>query len=91
MNIPTWMNDAACGQLVRDGLLTLDESDAIFFDNGNPQRAQQICANCPVRDECGVWAEEKSIPFGVFAGEQGAPRRERLGIDVSGYPRLDVA
>ena len=91
MNVPDWMADAKCGQLVKDGLLTLAESDAIFFDCGNPSRAQNICETCPVQAQCKGWAEDRLIPHGVFGGEQGASRRARLGIDISGYPTVFVA
>ena len=79
-----WQDLAACGQLVARGVHTIAESDAIFFDNGRPTGAQSICATCPVSLECGAAAERNLEPWGVWAGEQGAHRRGRLGIGLAG-------
>lgn len=79
-----WRDDAECGRLVAAGELTLEQSDAIFFDNGRPVGAQKICARCPVTEQCRQAAEEGLEAYGVWAGEQGGPRRLRLGINEAG-------
>lgn len=60
--------------------LTLEEAERIFFPTGKKTlaaaqaRAKEICASCPVKDEClstTMWAEGKtraSNRYGIYAG-----------------------
>lgn len=74
----TWRNSAACAV---DTLMELPKSDQLFFGPGRPASdALQMCAGCPVRAECKNFAEKNRIPHGIYGGESGAARRERLGI-----------
>lgn len=79
-----WRAGALCADKIARRQLTHKEADAIFFDNGSPAAAQRLCAACPVSGDCGDYAERNLIPYGVFNGEQGHARRERLGISVAG-------
>lgn len=85
MIVPTgggWKSEAECGRMVKSGELRQQDADRIFFENGRPDAAQRICGRCPVVEHCRADADRLRIPYGVFAGEQGGKRRERLGISV---------
>jgi hypothetical protein len=77
-----WRNQADCARL------TVAEFDRLFFENGNSNMAQAICSACVVTDECRDYATRNLIPFGVWGGESGAARRERLDITKTGEPRV---
>ena len=65
--VPPWMLSAVCAQT---------DSELFFPDKGESNRAaKQICAGCPVRDECLEHAMEHGEPFGVWGGLSEHERR----------------
>lgn len=78
-----WRDEALCGQAVATGELTQQQADDIFFEWGRPNAAQRYCDACPVSADCLQFATDNRIPYGIFGGEQGAARRERLGITLA--------
>jgi len=75
-----WRSDAACRDLPTD----------LFFPVGHGPRAQdqarlakQICADCPVRQECLDYALEGNSRYGVFGGLD-EDERHRLRRRLSG-------
>ena len=70
-----WMSDAAC----------LDHDPDLFFplpgDNHQAKRAKDVCAGCPVRDFCRVYADanDHTRQHGIFGGltEKQRARRRR--------------
>lgn len=75
--IPTWMDDAAC----------LGAPSEIFFPNvERPQgehveRARQICAACPVVDECRAYVLEIDEIHGFWGGLSEGERRQIMRPD----------
>lgn len=79
-----WRQDAACRGMGPD----------VFFtgrgDNAAIREATAVCDRCPVSRECGEYASEVVVPFGVWGGmgasrlkrERGRVRRERHGTPV---------
>ena len=65
---PAWFPLAAC----------VGRDDVDFFD-GPPGPALAVCAACPVVAECGEWAAELNIRFGVFGGRTAQERRREWG------------
>jgi len=72
-----WRNDAAC----------LDEDPELFFPEGESERYQrqiesalEVCATCPVVDECLSYALEADQRTGIWGGTTAEQRRRiRLG------------
>lgn len=78
---PQWVDLAACAGL----------SPAMFFSSGDgtpgdglsmgdSMAAQLVCGECPVREECLVWAMERNEKHGVWGGltaEERAKERRR--------------
>jgi WhiB family redox-sensing transcriptional regulator len=57
----TWMDRAACA----------GHPQRVFFPpgaRGSSRAAKQICANCPVRDNCLNYAITTSCDYGVWGG-----------------------
>ncbi len=46
----------------------------IFFGEDEVSRAKQICAGCPVRDQCREWADAAGEFLGVWGGHTGLER-----------------
>lgn len=85
----TWRAQGACASPWID-------PEAMFPSSapGELAHAKQICAACPVRTDCGRWAIEKRIEFGVWGGMSESERRtilrrraERLRILSGEAPR----
>ncbi len=70
---PDWQDRANC----------LDADPTLFFPKhgGSTQLAKDICAPCPVRDDCLEYALENNEKFGVWGGKSKREirrlRRER--------------
>lgn len=72
-----WRNDAAC----------LEEDPELFFPEGESERYQrqidaalEVCAICPVVDECLSYALEADQRTGIWGGTTAEQRRRiRLG------------
>lgn len=63
-----WRREAACQPV----------SDA-FFDQSLTDFAKDVCARCPVLDQCREWALSEADPdFGVVAGMAPAERRQAV-------------
>ena len=64
-----WVDQALCTEV--------DIGDLFFVEKGGSTRpAKLICSRCPVRDECGAYALEHEIEFGVWGGLSARERRE---------------
>lgn len=64
-----WMKEAAC----------IDTPTKMFFPGRGRNRtlpAKQVCAGCPVRQECLDYAIEHRIHYGVWGGLAEDERRE---------------
>lgn len=71
-----WMLEARCGSL------SPEDADALFFPtNGLPEPGRALCDTCTVFYECFGYATVNRFKEGTFAGESGAERRRRLGIE----------
>ena len=67
---------------------------AVFFpnDGSGVERAQRICAECPVIHACLAYALHHEIPYGVWGGTSErhrarilrAQRRERAAVRANG-------
>jgi WhiB family transcriptional regulator, redox-sensing transcriptional regulator len=74
-----WRDSSACSGM----------TELFFPDTTATTAAKAVCADCPVTEQCRSFADEHLIPHGVWGGESGADRRERLRIDKVGrrlYP-----
>jgi WhiB family transcriptional regulator, redox-sensing transcriptional regulator len=95
----SWRDRAACRNA---------DPDLFFPGRGeSADPARQICARCPVRQLCLVYALDKGITHGVWGGlaeqerrvlrapRQRASRRERdrviVAADAAGYTRQEIA
>ena len=71
----------------REGAACLDDTEGIFFpDDGNVgaiRRAKAVCAECPVADECLMYAIETGQSDGIWGGTTPRERRKlkRLWIE----------
>jgi WhiB family redox-sensing transcriptional regulator len=75
-----WSNSAAC----------LDEDRELFFPIGEGpiaqrpvEEAREICANCPVRRPCLIFALQTNVQHGIWAGTVRVERarfRKRMTI-----------
>lgn len=72
-----WTEFAACRGL----------DSELFFPVGTPgapayeaavARAKAVCAECPVRDACLLWALDHGVEFGVFGGRTEFERTDLL-------------
>ena len=95
----SWRDKAACRGA---------DSDVFFPERGeSADPARQVCARCPVRQPCLVYALDNGIAHGVWGGlaererrvlrvpRQRASRRERdraiVAGDAAGYTRQEIA
>jgi WhiB family redox-sensing transcriptional regulator len=95
----SWRNGAACRGA---------DPDAFFPERGeSAEPARQVCARCPARHPCLVYALDNGITHGVWGGltererrvlrapRQRISRRERdraiVAADAAGYTRLEIA
>jgi len=59
--------DAALGEWTGRALCTRANPEIFFPPKGNPgTEAKQICASCPVREECLAYAIEADEEFGIW-------------------------
>lgn len=72
-----WCFDAACVHYVKIGLA---QADDWFPEDRTETGAADICALCPVIIECGQYAADNQIEYGIWGGKTAT---ERLG----GRPR----
>ena len=65
--LPPWMKRGAC--------VGARDPDVWFPEKGgSPEPARAICARCPVRDKCLVWALEHE-DYGIWGGTTEKERR----------------
>jgi WhiB family redox-sensing transcriptional regulator len=63
-----WVADAACNGL---------DPDMFFPDKGESSGpAKQVCAACPVREDCLTMAVELNLTSGIFGGMSARDRRK---------------
>jgi WhiB family redox-sensing transcriptional regulator len=63
-----WMTWALCSEV---------DPEAFFPEKGgSPKRAKQVCAGCPVREECLSYALDNGIDWGVWGGTTREERRQ---------------
>lgn len=70
-----WMTHAKCAPI--DGDLFFPEGTRVDAVDQR-ERAQAICAECPVREACLEYALANRIDHGVWGGESEAGRRRIL-------------
>ena len=77
-----WRNDAAC----------LDEDPELFFPEGESERYQrqieaalEVCATCPVIEECLSYALEADQRTGIWGGTT-AEQRRRIRLGATRWP-----
>jgi len=70
-----WVDEAACRGLPIDLFFGPDGETRTQRDQ-REQQAKQVCAGCPVRDECDSTASARGDKFGVF-GSGEVERRNR--------------
>jgi WhiB family transcriptional regulator, redox-sensing transcriptional regulator len=95
----SWRDGAACRGA---------DPDVFFPERGeSADPARQVCARCPARQPCLVYALDNGITYGVWGGltererrvlrapRQRTSRRERdraiVAADVAGYTRQEIA
>lgn len=71
--LPEWIADAPCSQA----------DPELFFPDAHESRAivalaKQVCAACPVRQECLEWALDRGEKFGIYGGLTSTQRRKVL-------------
>lgn len=71
-----WRDLAACRNTVIDGTITSPETD-LFFNGALADKAQAICADCPVRAQCRALQRHVPDKRGVWGGVYTAPKRNR--------------
>lgn len=65
---PDWYADALCAQV--------DPAPFYPEDGGSIRPAKQVCAMCPVRDQCRAYALENDEQWGVWGGMSESDRRK---------------
>lgn len=95
----SWRDKAACHGA---------DSDVFFPERGeSADPARQVCARCPVRQPCLVYALDEGIAHGIWGGltererrvlrvpRQRASRRERdravMAAEAAGYTRQEIS
>ena len=67
LDFPEWMSRGLCAET---------DPEAFFPEKGAPSRsARQVCAVCPVRDQCLEYAMEHDERFGIWGGTSARQRR----------------
>jgi WhiB family transcriptional regulator, redox-sensing transcriptional regulator len=73
--ITSALADAALGEWTERALCTQADPEIFFPPKGDPgTEAKQICASCPVREECLTYAIEADEKFGIWGGLNRAAR-----------------
>lgn len=54
-----WTERGACREMPKD----------IFYDDSRVSEAREVCATCPVRQECLDWAVAHDEAYGVWGGK----------------------
>ena len=63
-----WAADAACTDDTALFYATFGEDDAVIGEDEDVDAALEICEDCPVREECLLYALEHDVAFGVWGG-----------------------
>lgn len=76
------MDNAGRADDWRDRANCLEGDPELFFPTGSTgpallqiEEAKQICASCPVIEECRMWALENNMEYGVWGGLSEDERR----------------
>lgn len=85
------MNHTGTTERVRWDLRACWDSDPDLFHGPEGERAgeqtareamaKQVCARCPIMDDCRDWALARREPFGVWGGMGERERDRAMGID----------
>lgn len=76
----SWRDQAACR----------GERTDIFFSSLGEEAAYQLCARCPVREECLEYALETGQTLGVWGGTNELERHEMLRAATTGGSQLEA-
>lgn len=55
-----WQSEAACAGR--------DDLDPMSQDDDAKAELMRVCESCPVREQCGAYADEKEITSGIWGG-----------------------
>jgi WhiB family redox-sensing transcriptional regulator len=71
--MPWWVVHAPCAQVGPDLFYSGDGNgrDAMYV-----HRARRICAGCPYKAPCALWAIQNDEQFGIWGGLSPAQRRK---------------
>lgn len=68
----TWRDLAACRDIAKEVFFPeVDDNRSNIYN-----QARQICASCPVQEECLIYALQNSIIHGMFGGKSPNQRRQ---------------
>ena len=87
-DLPHWREDASC---------RAEEAAEVFFPGGDrgqtkamTDAAKRVCAGCPVRIDCLLYAVETRQEYGVWGGAT-EPERRRLARRLKAAPSRTAA
>jgi Transcription factor WhiB len=80
MEGPAWMTQAACR----------NHPEVTWFPKRRGEPAKRICAGCPVRYKCLLWALERGSDLQGIWGGRGAHARTRM-LTISRETKMPVS
>jgi WhiB family transcriptional regulator, redox-sensing transcriptional regulator len=73
---PDWRRQSRClREGAPDDFFPVGQGEAA---QRQAERAKQVCARCPVQEQCLAWALDHEVRHGVFGGLDEVERRRRL-------------
>jgi WhiB family redox-sensing transcriptional regulator len=75
----TWRQSAACSGMDTSDFYPGDRERGPTLAR-RERRAKQVCARCPVIQECLAWALDAREPFGVWGGTSAKERARMLQV-----------
>jgi WhiB family redox-sensing transcriptional regulator len=82
-----WREDAACRDADPDLFFPIASTGPAL---DQIDRAKRVCAACPVRRPCLMWALEQGIEYGIWGGTSEAERRA-IRRATTRYRRYETA
>ena len=73
-----WQDLAACREVESDVFFPPVDVESTAERLAREAAAKEICAVCPVQEECLEWALSVGEPHGVWGGQTESERRQRL-------------